>query len=277
MFKGGAVRIEKISDEKDGEIVIHAQEGQTSTLEEVSRRKATAQDIHDNDERERHLEYWIGATYEAIKVLISITETLQKLHHKDHEFESGMSVLRKIAKAMLEKMDPIVAKYGENKKFGEDVLIRLRDSIFAHQLNGISSYEVLVAMQGLYMYNSHLESHFLALTPASEAMWDGEFIAAVTDCQKEVGRMQSWVNAQIKVRSPQTLLVPSSFLGIQLPSDKKISEKVEKIEKDPQAVKENGQVNGGVKGDVKNRVNGVNGHGDGEVSGKANGKTKGRS
>src|SRR6266536_4922882 len=106
----------------------------TSTLEEVSRRKANAQDIHNNDERERHLEYWIGAIYEAIKVFVNITETLQKLHHKDHEFESGMNVLRKIAQAMIEKMDPVVVTYGENKKFGENVLIRLRDALFAHQL-----------------------------------------------------------------------------------------------------------------------------------------------
>jgi hypothetical protein len=63
------------------------------------------------------------------------------------------------------------------------------------------------------MFLSHLESGFMALVPASWALWDADFIEAVDFNHGEVGRMQAWVKQQISVRNPRTLLVPTGFVG----------------------------------------------------------------
>lgn len=82
-----------------------------------------------------------------------------------------------------------------------------------HSLNGTSAYEILIAMQSFWMYLSHVESHFTALVPASQALWDKEFIETVVFCMGQLTRMVAWVKQQIKVRSPQTLLVPAPEIG----------------------------------------------------------------
>lgn len=213
-FKSGAVRIEKIKDESGGQIKIHAPEKQSSAEKNVSKEKSSAHDVGDKDEsRERHLEFWVGATYESISQLLTICDKLSERHKAGNEVHSGMRTLHYLASSMHDTMKPIVDKYGENKQFGENVSKHLASAFFAHELNGTSSYEVLIAMQGLYMFISHIESHFTALGPASQAVWDVEFVKAVTFCQNQVVRMQAWVRQQIKVRSPQTLLVPAPLLG----------------------------------------------------------------
>jgi hypothetical protein len=105
-----------------------------------------------------------------------------------------------------------VNNYGENKEFGQGVSTALRDALFPKNERGAGAYEALVALQGLYMYLSHLESHMTALTPASQALWDKDFSDAVAFSHKQISRQQAWVSLQIKTRSPQTLLVPAAPL-----------------------------------------------------------------
>ncbi|WQF87695.1 hypothetical protein CDEST_12709 [Colletotrichum destructivum] len=64
------------------------------------------------------------------------------------------------------------------------------------------------ALQGLHIYLSHIEGGLNALIPVSQACWDAEFFEAVKFGQESMHRMQSWADQQIKVRAPQTLLVP---------------------------------------------------------------------
>ncbi|MCJ1367558.1 hypothetical protein MMC16_006692 [Acarospora aff. strigata] len=102
-------------------------------------------------------------------------------------------------------MEPHVFHYGENKRDSA----KLRDALFPKYDDRAGAYEALIALQALFMYLSHLEAHFTALTPASQALWDREFVEGVAFSQTQVGSMQTWVNLQIKTRSPQTLLVPA--------------------------------------------------------------------
>jgi hypothetical protein len=213
MFKGGAIRLEKILDEEPSNIVIHAQEKQSASMLKVASSKPTATDPQATPERERHLEYWIGAAYEATLIFESICDKLRSRLGSDHEIESGMGILKRLGKTVDERMKPIIERYGENKEFGVNVSMHMNKALFDHQLSGTSTYEVLVAMQSLYMYIAHMESHFTALVPASQAMWDKEFVEAVKFSHAQIGRMQAWVNQQIKVRSPQTLIVPTHFIG----------------------------------------------------------------
>jgi ferredoxin-nitrate reductase len=207
MFKSGSVRIEKCKDDS-GNVVIHAKEQQTPAIHKVEEQKPDAPAVADDSPRERHLEYHMGATYESINVLIEICDRLLPQLVHDVEINAGVQTLRTMTEGVREQMEPQVKKYGENKDFGKGVSTALRDAVFPKSSKGAGAYESLVALQGLFMYLSHLEIHLTALTPASQALWDGDFTDAVAFAQAQIGRQQTWVNVQIKTRSPQVLLVP---------------------------------------------------------------------
>lgn len=211
MFKSGSVRIEKCKD-ISGNVVIHAKEQQTPAIHKVEEQKRDAHDIGDHSPRERHLEFHMGATYESINVLIEICDRLLPQLMHDLEINAGVRILRGMTERVREAMEPEVEKYGENREFGQGVSTALRDAVFPESSKGAGAYESLVALQGLFMYLSHLESHLTALTPASQALWDKDFVDAVAFAQTQIGRQKTWVNLQIKTRSPQVLLVPAKPL-----------------------------------------------------------------
>jgi hypothetical protein len=65
----------------------------------------------------------------------------------------------------------------KSKTYGHRVSAKLRDMLFpAAQKQHLGSYETLATLQALKMYYSHVEGHLLALVPASQVMWDREFI-----------------------------------------------------------------------------------------------------
>jgi hypothetical protein len=70
----------------------------------------------------------------------------------------------------------------------------------------------MVALKGLLTCLADIEAHFIALIPASQALWDAGFHGVMAKVKKEVERMQAWAKHQHHVRSPQTLVVPSMNL-----------------------------------------------------------------
>lgn len=148
---------------------------------------------------------------------------------------AGILKLHGIADEMSSRLAPSVEKYGSgnasrkdkgpreeskgatmSKTYGHRVSAKLRDMLFpAARQQHLSSYETLAALQALKMYYSHVESHLLALGPASQALWDREFIQAVQHCTEQLGRLVAWADFHLKVKSPQILLVPDGeFLGV---------------------------------------------------------------
>lgn len=208
MFKSGAVRIEKIPNagQQDGP---HVREQQTAAVERASQKDAantvSAQDLA---QRHRQMELWLGETYETTVQLLQIYEKLiPKLIH-DQEVEAGVRVLSKIAEDMRAQLEPQVEKLGEQKQRGYHRAHVLREALFPPENLPRSTFEVLEALQGLSVYLSHIGSSLMALEPVALAMWDNEFSAAVQFAQQCVHRMRAWVKHQLRVRSPQTLLVP---------------------------------------------------------------------
>lgn len=82
----------------------------------------------------------------------------------------------------------------------------LRDALFTNVRTG--SDNALWALRDLGVYITHIEGSLIALNPASQALWDSDFVDVVNFATEEVERMHAWVNQQIKVRSPQALIVP---------------------------------------------------------------------
>lgn len=129
----------------------------------------------------------------------------------DSEAHSGVRILRHIARTIRDSLDPYVEKYGENKDIGIHTAHHLRDALFPehHENNEFHSLEVLGALRGMQVYLAHVEASLTALVPVSQAIWDKEYFETVKFSLGQLKRVQDWVTQQIKVRAPQTLLVPA--------------------------------------------------------------------
>lgn len=170
--------------------------------------------MQDTAHRERHIELWLGATDESLKLFVEACRDLvPKLVH-DLEVTSGIHILQRIAEQTLEVLQPSMDKYHTDDEYGRVVSQTLRDTLFPWHDEAMtaSSYGTLVTLQGLMIYLSNTQGHLLALKPAAQALWDDEFVGAVQTATTNVMRCQSWVTSQITIRAPQTLIVPSKII-----------------------------------------------------------------
>jgi hypothetical protein len=163
--------------------------------------------------RERKLSAWLDETYSATLQLQHLyTALLPSLMKHDAEVEAGLQVLHRIGEEMRAALQPFVDRYAGEQKQNRYRAHVLCDALFpSPKMEGegkLSPFEVLQTLQGLQVYLGHLEGLFTALMPTAQALWDEGFVEAVSKGQTAVGRMQSWVRQQVKVRGPQTLLVP---------------------------------------------------------------------
>jgi len=212
MFKSGAVRLERLPLSAG---TPHIREQHSSAIAQAETKSAadttTAADLAN---RQRHLELWLCETYETTVQLIAIYSTLIPSLVYDLEVEAGVRVMRRLAEQARAALAPHVQKYGENKQRGDHRAHLLRRTLFPSAQEEEdsplkrSAYEVLETLQGLRIYLAHVRVSLAALIPAAQALWDREFVEAVQTADKCLSRMESWVDHQVKVRSPQTLLVP---------------------------------------------------------------------
>lgn len=206
-FKSGAVRIEKIVQREGGK-ENHAKEQDTAAIKRAEE-KAMQRAKPDTDQpRVRRLELWLGATYEGIESLSDIyTNLIPRLIH-DFEVHSGLQSLLRITDDMLNRLRPMVKRYHESEQYGRNVCHGLRDAIFPKPESHGDPYEVLAALQSLQLFVTYIHGHLTALAPASQALWDSEFVDAVIFCENQLSRQEAWLAQKIKVKSPQSLLVP---------------------------------------------------------------------
>jgi anaerobic selenocysteine-containing dehydrogenase len=206
-FKSGAVRIEKCTEAA----TVQAKEAQSDTVTKVTKSKPNASDVGDNSPRERHLEKWLGATFEALRLLENMYEELIPKLIQDPEVISGLRVMRRITTEAINAMEPYVEKYSAKSLNGKSSFRAVHDAVLP-STDTTTAYESMVALKGLFTCLADIEAHFIALIPGSQALWDADFHGAMAKVKKDVERMQAWARHQLHVRSPQTLLVPSKDL-----------------------------------------------------------------
>lgn len=201
------MRIEKAASQPEP----HIREQQSAALEQAAHKDvATTGTPADLTERERHLERWLGEVYETVVQLLDIYNGLVPALVQDREVESGLRILRGLAEGMRVALQREVAKLGEDRPWGQHQAHVLREALFPARDAPHTPFTVLETLQALHIYVARIQGGLYALEPASQALWDSEFQAAVADAQTTLRRTQAWIVQQIKVRSPQTLLVPSS-------------------------------------------------------------------
>lgn len=155
----------------------------------------------------------MGATFESIEILLVIyNQLIPKLVH-DLEVQAGLEVMKRITTDILDKFTPLMDRYRGSRQYGRKTAERLRTALFTDAENSSDPYEALAALQSLQLFMTYIEGHVTALSPSSQALWDGEFMDAVDFAQSSMSRQMSWVKQHIKVKAPQTLLVPTAWEG----------------------------------------------------------------
>lgn len=177
----------------------------------MTKSKLNATDVGDHSPRERHLEQWLGATFQALTLLENMYEKLIPKLIQDPEVIGGLRVMRRITTEAINAMEPYVKKYSAESLKGKSSFRAVHDAVLP-STETTTAYESMVALKGLFTCLADIEAHFIALIPASQALWDAGFHGAMAKVKKDVERMQAWAKHQLHVRSPQTLLVPSKDL-----------------------------------------------------------------
>ena len=210
MFKSGAVRVEKCSALGGEKGTIYAREAQTSTIEKVERTKKDARTVEDSRQRQRHLGLWLGTTYESMRTLQGAYKSLVDRVIPDPEVHHGLRVIQRIHGDAIKTIEPLTKKYEAATTYGQKNSRHLRDALLPSPESEHAPFETLLTLTGVYTMISNIECHLTTLEPVTQALWDKESIEAVAKASASIQRCKKWVAHQLTVRSPQTLIVPSS-------------------------------------------------------------------
>lgn len=88
---------------------------------------------HDLTHRERHLELWLGETYETVVLLLDIYDTLLVRFLADSEAHSGARILSRISTTIRQRLEPHVKKFGRNQVPRETHSTRPAGSPLSHR------------------------------------------------------------------------------------------------------------------------------------------------
>lgn len=196
-----------------GEVPIVVREEQTSKQRSVEQSKRHAPDFSDNSKRERYVERWLGASFEAVVALKDVYSTQIPRLIKDSEVVAGLTTMSQIADETVRLLEPFAKKYISKEDFGHKLAVKLRSHLFPAPGEYASAYETLETLLGLQTYYANIRGHLTALIPVSQALWDADFVDAVQQSIAHVDRMAGWAAHQASVRAPQTLIVPTKVTG----------------------------------------------------------------
>lgn len=205
-FKAGVVRLEKLSSEGDNDgVFCRSQRAEALPRAEE---KQNAEDVADKSERKRYLGIWLGETIESMKMLEEVFQKVKEGFSSDFELVAGLNVLSSIAQHAHDALAPIGEKYKASTSAVESTSSFLRDSIssICQESKGFAK---LLALHRLSLFLGNIEGEVTALLPTSQALWDANFHQAINQVTEDIGRIKAWVLHMVKVRSPQTLIVPS--------------------------------------------------------------------
>jgi len=124
-------------------------------------------------------------------------------HHGDEpDIEETCTLLASWAKALVEKLKPFAAKYGEEKNKEPD---RLMSSLFQEPRKGAMG--LLRDLQDLWLMANEGEVCCVILRQAASALHDKELIELCNEIEKTAKRQSSWLLTRMKSAAPQTLIV----------------------------------------------------------------------
>lgn len=212
LFKAGVIRIEKCVTREDG-TSLHGKEEHTTTKIKLQQRGVTAGEIINAAPREAHLGFWLCSAVESISQLDSAYTNLIPVLLHDLEIQTGLRILQRITRAIHDSLKVHCHKYHappENRH--TRVPNGILDAVFGERIRSeadTNPYDALLVLQGLLMFLAYIDGFLKALSPAAQACWDEPFTKAINEAAEGISRQQAYIQQQIKVKAPQTLIAPS--------------------------------------------------------------------
>ena len=234
---GGRVRIhrrartgQEVKEEGKEEV----QELQTAAIHRAQHKgegRGTA--AAEDEARHQHVVDAVLAVVVGCEQLMAVYDRLREEHAGEVEVRMGLRVLAGLARQVKELMEPFVGKYAggvggeggeEEEKEAEEEVRRRRGweeergrALVAAVLPeegrlrkaGVSpSYALLRDLQAVWTLTSALAVVLTGLVPTAAALKDADMAAAVKTAQHHLHRQTAWAEAKVKVKAPQTLIVP---------------------------------------------------------------------
>jgi ferredoxin-nitrate reductase len=209
LFKSGTVRVTKLAKPSLDGTHLSAPEQQTVAIHQVE----TNEKVLPSKKEKRFLEAYLGATQQSLITLATICADLIPGLTHDHEVSLGMRVMHRLLNNCVEALQPHADKYAADVDFGKEISKMLQRHLFppvslAGGISGSGVFDCLLALQSLYSFIGHIESHLIVLDPTSKASWDTGFTEAVGFVKEQIERVKTWTVQQLGTRGPQALLVP---------------------------------------------------------------------
>jgi ferredoxin-nitrate reductase len=225
LFKSGAVRVTKLAKSPLDGAQRAAPEQQSVSIHQVE----TNGKVLPSNKESRFLEAYLGATQQSLITLATICADLIPGLAHDHEVSLGMRVMHRLLCTCVDTLQPYADKYAADVDFGKEISKVLQRHLFPSVstpggISGSGVFNCLLALQSLYSFIGHIESHLVVLEPTSKASWDTEFTEAVEFVKGQIERVKTWTVQQLGTRGPQALLVPcKEATGLKARVEKEMS------------------------------------------------------
>jgi hypothetical protein len=126
--------------------------------------------------------------------LINLYSQLRQ-DESNYEMREGMLVCQDITRGIQSTLQPIFSRYNVNHQDDQN-------------RHDVPEGGVLANLQYIYITLSKIETLFIIFTPTAGALWDQEFVEAITFSTTQLDRQVAWSKYMLKVKAPQTLIVP---------------------------------------------------------------------
>ncbi|GAB2810121.1 hypothetical protein [Lentzea nigeriaca] len=148
-----------------------------------------------------HLATYLGLLHGSLRTLAGAFREVAKGHGEEPDVASTCQVLAKRLDGQVEKLGPIVERYGEHRESEPE---RLHAAEFEQTRSG--GVGLLRDLQDLYALASFTDITWTVVGQAAQGLRDKELLDVVSSCEKDTARQLAWLKTRMKQSAPQALI-----------------------------------------------------------------------
>ncbi len=148
-----------------------------------------------------HLATYLGLLHTSLGTLAGAFREVAKGHGDEPDVHHTCQVLAKRLDGQVEKLGPIVERYGEHREPEPE---RLHTAEFSETRTG--GVGLLRDLQDLYALASFTDITWTVVGQAAQGLRDEELLDVVSSCEQDTARQLAWLKTRIKQSAPQALI-----------------------------------------------------------------------
>ena len=148
-----------------------------------------------------HLATYLGLLHQSLRTLADAFREVAAGHGDEPDVERTCQVLARRIDSEVEKLGPIVERYGEHRETEPE---RLHAAEFGQTRTG--GVGLLRDLQDLYALASFTDITWTVVGQAAQGLRDKELMDVVSSCEQDTARRLAWLKTRIKQSAPQALI-----------------------------------------------------------------------